>query len=341
MSGISLALVCFSTMGLAADWNFYGNARISTFYEDVDNAGTSTDSYSQALQGNSRIGANVKVSDELVGRFEYGASGGNVNVRHLYGEWSFGPGKLLVGQTDSPLNMSFSNQVHGADNGMDPYGGVDAKRQPMIQLTFGNFKIAAISPDAGTLDDEDDTTEVKLPKVEASYKLTFDSGYVTVAGGAQTYDLTDTSSASREHDVASYILAIGGQIRFGAAYLGGDIWAGQNPGPYNYNIDPDGDPEIIGNSLKDNDAYGCMAAAGYKLNPTFSFEAGIGYVAAEVDDSTRSEDDTVAYYLQSTITLAPGVFVVPEVGRIDKDKDNTGTDEDDTVYFGAKWQINF
>ncbi len=235
--------------------------------------------------------------------------------------------------------MSFSGQVYGSDSGMDPYGGVDAKRKAMLQLTFGNFKIAAISPETSDLEDTTDTTEVKMPKVEVSYKLNFDSGYVSMAGGAQTYDLTDTGT-SLEHDVTSYVLALGGQVKFDAAYLGGDFWVGQNVGPYDYNIDPDGDPEIVGNSLMDNDAYGFMVAAGYKLNPVFSFEAGYGYVVAEVDNS-NFDDDTVTYYLQSTVTLAPGVFFVPEVGRVDKAEDNTGTAEADTVYAGIKWQINF
>ncbi len=342
MGGIALITICFSATGFAADWSFYGNARVSTFYEDVETGGTTTKNFSQSLQGNSRIGANVKVSDELIGRFEYGASGGNANVRHLYGEWTFGAGKLLVGHTDSPLNLSFSNQVYGSDSGMDPYGGVDALRQAMLQLTFGNFKIAVIEPDVSNLGVAADTTEVRLPKVEASYKLSFDSGYVSMAGGVQTYDLTDTS-ASQEHDVTTYILALGGQLQSGAFYIGGDFWVGQNVKPYNYNIDPNGDPAIVGSSLKDNDAYGFMIAAGYKMNPTFSFEAGYGYVAAEVDDASFVEDDTVAYYLQSTVTLAPGVFIVPEIGRVDKDEDNTntGTAEADTVYAGIKWQINF
>ncbi|MDD9302875.1 MAG: hypothetical protein HUK40_11285 [Desulfobacter sp.] len=341
IGGIFLVLwILASGTAFAADWNFYGNARVQTFYEDVDTGSASSTNLSHSLQSNSRIGANVKVSDELVGRFEYGASGGNANIRHLYGEWHFGSGKLLIGQTDSPLNFALSNQVYGTDAGMDPYGHVDAKRQPMLQLTFGNFKVAAVQPDTGDLGLANSSQEVKLPKIEAKYRLDLKSGYLELAGGYQTYELTDTSSL-RTYDVDSYILALGGQVRLGSAYLGGDIWTGQNVGPYDFNCSPDGDPQVVAGTLEDNDAYGVMVAAGFMLNERFSFEAGYGYVAAEIDHLNYAKDDTVAYYLQSTVTLAPGVFFVPEVGRIDKDRDKDGVEEADTVYAGVKWQINF
>ncbi|MDJ0819144.1 MAG: hypothetical protein QNJ58_23235, partial [Desulfobacterales bacterium] len=31
-----LGLVCFSVPAMAVDWNFYGNARVATFYESRD-----------------------------------------------------------------------------------------------------------------------------------------------------------------------------------------------------------------------------------------------------------------------------------------------------------------
>lgn len=53
------------------------------------------------------------MSDELTGGFEYGSG---VNLRKLYGEWNFGAGSLLIGQTYTPLNYFYSNQVYGGDN---------------------------------------------------------------------------------------------------------------------------------------------------------------------------------------------------------------------------------
>jgi hypothetical protein len=42
-------------------------------------------------------------------------------------------------------------------------------------------------------------------------------------------------------------------------------------------------------------------------------------------------------YLQSTIFLAPGVFLTPEVGFSDFNE----PDQPEISYFGIKWQINF
>ena len=64
----AIALVCFSVPAMAVDWNFYGNARMATFYTSRDfgdgkNAAGTDDSDTDLqwdLQGNSRIGATVK-----------------------------------------------------------------------------------------------------------------------------------------------------------------------------------------------------------------------------------------------------------------------------------------
>lgn len=84
-NGFAAAMVIlFAASASAADWNFYGSARVQTFVTDTDNKGApDTKNFSETLQNNSRIGAKIKVSDELTGQFEYGAG---VNLRQLYGE---------------------------------------------------------------------------------------------------------------------------------------------------------------------------------------------------------------------------------------------------------------
>lgn len=343
LAGIAVMVAVFAMSASAADWNFYGSARVATFVTDTDNQSTpDTTTYDQSLQSNARIGANVKVSDALTGRFEYGASGGNANLRHLYGEWNFGSGKLLVGQTDSPLNMSLSNQVYGNDTNLDPYGHVDAKRQSMIRLSSSGFQIAAIQPNTDTWDVANSTTEVIIPKLEASYRLVLDNGFLDFQGGYQTYEITDTATRISK-DVASYILAAGGQIKFDSFYFGADLWFGQNTGPYNYNCAADDDPAFDGTTLVDNDSLGYALVGGMKLNETFSFELGYGYTRAELDQVGSKKDDLDAYYIQSTITLAPGVFFVPEIGVIDHDSEKTNPLETGSkiTYYGIKWQINF
>jgi hypothetical protein len=333
-----IMVAVFTASALAADWNFYGSARIATFVTDTDNKGSKdTKNYDQSLQGNSRIGASINVSDELTAGFEYGTG---VNVRKLYGEWNFGPGKFLVGKTYTPLNWFYSNQVYAGDEDLLSYGGVYNGRAPMLQLAFGNFKIAAVQPAADLLTVATGTTENTIPKIEASYKLKLDNAFVEIAGGYNTYSLND-SAVAVEYDIDSYVGALGAGINFDRYYLSGNIFFGQNVGPYGMLNAPDNDPVISGTSVIDNDSYGFILVAGASINDMFSVEAGYGYTEAELDTAGSHEDAVDSYYLQSTVTLAPGVFFVPEVGVIDNKKDNTGAEESEILYYGVKWQINF
>jgi hypothetical protein len=330
----------FAMTAAAAEWNFYGSARIMTFFDDIDYEdfvniiGDDDDlDLTHTLQGNSRIGANVKVSDELTGRFEYGTG---VNVRLLYGTWNFGSGKLTVGQLYTPLNMFYSNQVWGADNDMLNFGGVYGGRNPAVQLQFGDFKLAFVRPVVSTLGGADSDT--MLPKIEASYHLALGDGFLDLQGG---YNTNEIDTGAKTYDVDSYVLAIGGGINLGTFYVNADAWLGQNVGNYGlYNAGANG-AAIVGTSLKDNDAWGFLLVAGAKINDMFSVEAGYGYTECELDVSGSNADDTQAYYIQATVNLAPGVFIVPEIGMIDQKENAAGADEPDTLYYGLKWQINF
>ena len=95
----SLVFLCICATSAFAEWGLYGNARIGTWYtaedEDLSDTGDDDVDFSQNLQTNSRIGANFTANDEISGRFEYGTSGGNANIRLLYGVWNFGKGTLL------------------------------------------------------------------------------------------------------------------------------------------------------------------------------------------------------------------------------------------------------
>ena len=48
-----------------------------------------------------------------------------------------------------------------------------------------------------------------------------------------------------------------------------------------------------------------------------------------------------AAYLQAMITMAPGVFLCPEVGYYDYMDNVAGHDQGNQWYAGAKWQIDF
>jgi len=322
----------------AADWHFYGSARVATFQVETKTSGSETDNYQQSLHSNARIGAKVRVSDTLSGTFEYGASRGNANLRKLYGEWNFGAGKLLVGQTYSPLNWAYSNQVFGSDNNLKAQGMIYSGREPMLQLTLGGFHIAFIQPDINDLG-TGYATEADRPAVEAGYTFAFDSVTLAVGGGYSAYEIIDGAVT---YDIDSHVLAASARVKLGAAFLNGTVFTGRNAGnliPVSVSGDnrwDDGFAMISGNRVLDNDSMGYGLAAGWKLNDMFTFEAGYGFVTSEID-TAAGDDDARTCYANATVTLAPGVFFVPEIGRFD----GVEPTDAETTYYGIKWQINF
>jgi len=325
-----VTLIIISTSAYAADWNFYGSARIQTFVTKIDDGffGNSYTEYDQYLQANSRIGARIKVNDQLTARFEYGTG---VDLRILYGEWNFGTGSFLVGQTYSPLNMFYSNQVWLQDLNLDGVGGLYSWRNPMLRLKFGEFQIALIQPSKTSIFGS--SAEVKIPKIEAKYKFSKENWHLQIAGG---YNSFETFSGGVTYRIDSYVVALGGGLTFGKAYIQGSIWFGQNVGEYGL-LDTTFSYSLFG---QDTDSYAYQLVAGYKINDMFSIEAGLGYVEADVEYLSLGKDSSAAYYLQSVIVLAPGVSIIPEIGLIDL-QTFFGDDEGDIVYYGMKWQIDF
>ncbi len=396
---IAAVLVFFTGSAYAAaEWNFYGSARVSTFYSEIDNSpfvtgNPNTENYEQDLNGNARIGANIKVNDALTGRFEYGAKKDLSNVRILWGEWDFGAGSLGVGKHYTPLLMPYSNQVYNiyaredGDTNMSLFGMLYGKREAMVRLKFGTFQIALVqprtlvsqyytaSPASGYkvatvpmdiyLVSGQPETEVKMPGIQAKYRLDFKMGHLNFAGGYQNFDVL---SGTEKFTVYSYVAALGGRLNVGKAYLKGNIWGGQNVGNLadilvsgsiassvegiTGDLDggglgfaqySDGTLNAINPALGpkrgiiDNDALAGLLVVGYEFREGLYIEAGYGYTRTELDMAGSEEDDAETIYLQSTIFLAPGVFLTPEIGYCDMKQSG----QPEITYYGVKWQINF
>lgn len=335
----AMAMVAtFAMTAAAAEWDFYGSARVNTSYYDIDKLGVDyQETLNEFLQGNSRIGATVKVSDELTGGFEYGTG---VNVRKLYGEWNFGPGSFLVGQTYTPLNWFYSNQIYDTDTDLLCYGGLYSGRAPMLRLTFGGFQVAAVVANHDDLVDpvdESSKVEIKFPTIEASYSLTMDDFGVKVAAGYNPYELTNGGTT---YDVDAWVVALGANLNIGPGYIQGNVYTGDNAGHILWidTYDTEGKAVIDGTQVLDNECLGYILVAGAKINDMFSVEFGYGHVEAEVD-TKNVDDEATSYYGQTTITLAPGVFFVPEIGVVKKEL--AGVEISKVTYASIKWQINF
>jgi hypothetical protein len=361
---IVFAILCLAAPAMAADWNFYGSARFSTFYTDKDLDISGVDNQKETIwaqQGNSRIGATVKFNDQIGGRFEMSDSFGK---RMLYGTYAFGNGsELLIGQTYTPSSSYFySNSVFDGDGDLLGVGQFYTGRIPMIQWSMAGFKVALITPAVETYNESDATnanfiddtgasytlevepaseydTESVVPKIEASYRFKGDMFFADVFGGYQTYKL---DGATTDYDIDSYVVGVGGGMNFGALYFNAGLHWGQNVGNYGaYNPLGVTDSAVLdaNGTLQDAESFGWLGVIGFNASEMFSIEAGYGWESAEVDNSNNT---TVAQqmYLNSTINIAPGFFIFPEVGLLSQQND-LNAPEPETFYVGAKWQINF
>jgi len=364
----AIMLVCFAVPAMAVDWNFYGSARMATYYvsDDLgqDNA-NGNDGYTDTqwdFQGNSRIGANVK-AEHIKGQFELGLKGSgagdlDVGTRRLYGVWDFGAGKLKVGKDYTPVSQFISGQAFDGDLGLLGIGTMYGSRLGQVALSFGGFTVALITPDTSQITDPTvvagpDTTTGDVtrtfPKLEAGWGMAFDTWNFGVQGGVQTYEIKDAFSLTNpgdqnDIDVTSYELGATAGVNFGPAYVKasgayGQNWSNANWARTGYGTSVaywDGDDDT-------DDTTSWMAAlvAGLKVSDMLSFEGGFGYRVDDPDVNGADKQKQYGLYAQAVIVLAPGVYIIPEVGYFDFGDDFESNDAGNRVYAGGKWQIDF
>lgn len=374
---VIFVVLLFAAPAMAVDWNFYGSARIATFYisNDDDEAGdrgdlsgvgtlgpgeTEDDQVQWQLQGNSRLGAKVK-HEAVRGQVELGLeddTGDNATTRRIYGTWDFGAGTLKIGKDYTPVHQFISGQVYDTDLGLLGYGTAYGDRVGQISLRFGGFEIALIN---NTSDDllggmTDGDVDWYLPKIEAEYGMSWDTFNFKIIGGFQTYTIEDVSqdptvgTGSGDVDVTSWTIGGDAGMNFGPAYVKAALNYGNNVDNADWHIAPAG---VQGGFARwdgddgTDDVSTMMGAlvAGFKVSDMLSFEGGFGYRLDKPDDSSfnPADDDDEAWsmYVQGVIALAPGVWVIPEVGYYDYMKDFNDNDEGSQFYLGGKWQIDF
>jgi hypothetical protein len=351
---IFFAILCLAAPAMAADWNFYGNFRMATWWVDDDYDET-IDGYSDDADlqwengGNSRIGANVKVNDQIGGGVEIGFDvGSDMYTRKIFGTYTFGGGsQLLIGKTYTPTALFYSNSVFGGDGDLLGIGEFYDGRQDMVQWKAGGFKVALITPSTSGLDDP--VTNVMLPKLEASYGFKGDAFFLDIIGGYQTFELDGAELGTQ--DVDSYIGILGGGVNLGAFYAKAQVHMAQNRGNYGsagpYTTGPTmgvttgAEIDTVAWQVTDNENMGGLLVLGFNVSEMFTIEAGVGTESYELDTDNAPTETLMQYYLNSTINIAPGFFIVPEVGMVTYDPDTEGAAEPERFYFGAKWQINF
>ena len=328
------------------------------------------------FQGNSRLGARVK-ADKVAGHIELamraanGGDGGDdaVNTRRAYGTWKFGEdASLKVGKDYSPVTRFISGQVFGTDDGLLGSGNFYGKRPGMLGLQIGGLEVALIHnalntsgyaavpsqgiPAVAGVGVSGADVDDNYPKVEASYLLKMGSFDLRPFGGFQYFAVNATSTTKNagtltdDLDVYAYVVGIDSMINIGAFRIGAQGAYGQNWNNANWataRAGAVGSAATLKGTDDNNDAksWTAMLVAGLKFTDTLNFEVGAGYRNDDTDVPGADDDEMWQIYGQCVVTLAPGVYIIPEVGYLDKMDNALGDNEGYQWYAGAKWQIDF
>ena len=350
----------FSLAASAADWNFYGSARMATFYTtDSNPGGSGGDGTQWDLNVQTRIGVRVKHESNVDGRIEIGLTddvpgGGNAYSRRIFGEWDFGAGKLKVGKDYTPVTEFIFGQTFNFDGGLLGRGNYYGQRQGQIGLSFGGFEFAAVTQNDKQIDDingvgTDGDIKSYIPKLEARWSIAGDTFNFSIFGGFQYYTIDDVTPVgggrSDDIDVTSWVIGGRGRLNFGPTYIKGTVSYDQNGeeagwlGPRYVDSSAfwDGDDDI-----KDSNVFQAGIAAGFVMSDMVRFEAGVGYDNVSSDLKGSDDSNLWAAYGNAVIALAPGVWIIPEVGYYDNDVEpSNGHSAGNLWYAGGKWQIDF
>jgi hypothetical protein len=269
-----------------------------------------------------------------------------MRLRHLWGQYDFGAGKLMVGQ-NYPLYDAPVSGINYYSGGLQKFGGIgyDVARTSQLRLTFGDFRLALLPPDTskeglGTYTEINTT----FPKAEIRYDMKMDAFALNFIGGYQSYEIEDPATKNTE-DITSYVLGARAKANFGPAYAGLGLTYRQNGSEYGaWTVSSKESAVFQGASLKDASAFGVVAALGWKINDMFTLEGSYAMLDTEQDTDLNNEDEAIAWGVIAKITLAPGVYVIPElIFQDNKDVSNDGVTEDegDATIFGVFWRIDF
>lgn len=347
-----ISILVFVSITAASNANsetqIYGSVRFATFFMSENDMGERDKDYiTWEMMDNSRVGAIIENND-ISGGFEFGNGHDGVEIRKLFGVYSFSENiKLKIGRDYTPLNYFPSNQVapiyeNEGDSGLKPYGGIYEGYENMIQITMDRLKVALIEP--ATEEDEklkfgiDAEIEKAAPKLEISYNIGSKKQYIDLYTGYQAYKLIQDVTGF-EYDVNSWVLGINFGVNVGPLYVLGNAYSGQNINPYGLWAEGDDSPRIIGNEIFDCTTDGYILTIGYKISD-YVFEAGAGYIVHALDGAV-TDDETLSGYINLQYQFNTYFHFVPELGFVDYMTDNAGTDEGKKVYAGAKWQMDF
>ncbi|MCP4581014.1 MAG: hypothetical protein GY839_05310, partial [candidate division Zixibacteria bacterium] len=178
----------------------------------------------------------------------------------------------------------------------------------------------------------DISTETTFPKIETSYSFTKDMFHVNGFAGYNTYMIKQFQGS--DETVSAALIGASFGVSPGAFFLNGELYYALNPMEYGlaeyYNSNVPALYNPSDSSITDVNSWGGLGVIGFKFNDMFTAEAGYGYTQYELDTSGADSVANQSYYINASVTLVPGFFIVPEIGILDLEE--IGENDNDIVY---------
>ena len=327
-----------------AELNFYAHVRTGWWYEMLDEDYTGSEeartNFDYSLYGCSRFGAKYTADNYVLGT-EFGISSSNVNLRHLYGEYKFEKFSILIGQTWTGLN-EFSCQTIDGDNGFIGTGLFYDGRLPQLTFKFSNAYVSFMDPKKS--DPQNIGTgggDALLPKINLGYRYKDNGIYVHPSFGINMSNYNeDFAGEGNDQAVTAIVFSLTAKYAQDKFDVAGQFNYGQNAGDYGiagcaYMAGFDGEDVV---NVITTGGYGQV---GYQINDKAKLTAGFGFLSQEYDVDDSEADTKSSLFVQTKITLADNVWIVPEIGMVDYADDMGGETEGARTYFGTKFEMRF
>ena len=305
------------------------------------------------VQGNSRIGTNIKIGN-FTAQFELGANektlvngtSNTVGLRQAWGAYTFGNGsRLLVGKTDTPTAMSgFNSSIYDTDGGLNGFGGSPTGvRRFQVQYSIAGLTLALIEDDMNYANGGaalgirgfNDANTPYTPRAGISYVFQNESLLAKIAA---TYTAVNGSYLNASNQQAwtnlhAFGIALGVKPTFGNMWVSIHARYGMNEDLYNeggtYANTGSFAHGKIGStaslSTKNDGSFnnihraGAAVEFGMKATEAFTFIVGGGYQATipELEEVAGVEQShlvhSYAVFLQGQYALSPNFALVPEI----------------------------
>jgi len=360
-----------SSTAVMAAAQVYGEVHFKTYYSYHSKEHTLVGDRPEVMAqwgygAETHLGVNFKQGN-ITGKWEiahipdernsFGIVRGGMVSQEAWGQWDFGSGQLLIGHTLPLTDYVVAEGLMLHDMGLQNMGGTgydtDTGRVSQIRLTYGNFSMALITPFT-KVDVLDNTDAVALsgvravvPKLEARYNWASQYVNISAFGGIQVYEATDSApggTSTISKSLMAWLVGLAGEVNYNAFTFRAGVNYRVNGANYGLVSDMRETAYLEGGSIKNTWAIGVVAAVGYRFSDRLYTEAGGSYIHTRSNLSSNTKDNGYALYISNKYTLAPGVYVHPEVAFYDYGRTRfMGASENmgRALYGGISWVIEF